>query len=79
MNIRAAQKVKYGQSTWVNNVPALLVFLFYSILFYFIHSVLRPDPTNWNETKSPSNSQLRVYSQYPKMNELLQMPQFENV
>ena len=33
MNIRAAQRIKYGQSTWATKVATLLVFLFYSILF----------------------------------------------
>lgn len=61
--------------------PPFLYFysiLFYPVLFYPL-CVLWPDPPNWNETESPSNSQLRVYSQYPNMKELLQMLQFDDV
>jgi hypothetical protein len=39
MNLRAAKKIRYSQSSWVTGVSMLLVFysiLFYSILFYSI-------------------------------------------
>jgi hypothetical protein len=32
MNLRAAKKIRYGQSAWVTGVPTLLVF--YTVLFY---------------------------------------------
>jgi hypothetical protein len=34
MNLRAAKKIKYGQSAQVTSVPTL--FLFYSVVFYSI-------------------------------------------
>jgi hypothetical protein len=55
MNIKAAQKIKYGRSAWVITVLALLVFyssLFYSILFY---SILYPAVTSEYKTEQAPN------------------------
>jgi hypothetical protein len=36
--------------------------------------VLRLDPTSWSEPEGPNNSQIRFYSHYPNMKDLMQKP-----
>jgi len=57
MNLRAAKKIRYGQSAWVTSVPTLLVLyslLFYSVLLYVY--ITDTNVTSLDKTSSLADS-----------------------